>query len=338
MEQIEAIVNSLERGLDQLKRAVRSPDPQLENPEDTPASFFWGKTDAWLVNDEHLNQILFDCNPIATILSTIEEGSIARANNAFYELTGYKEKEVIGNTTIQLGFWSSQQERQTALKELIEKKIVASCPFKIPNKTGKKINSRIIACLIEMNNRLCLVTMIIKHIRATRTDERKCIYGPIELPEQIHGLSNKHSDLKHMFDCGDERDIAIYDKISTVLKRNVFPFIENLKAEKLNPNSRAYLAIIEASLNTLVSLFPKVETILHPDLTPTEVHIMELIKQGKSSKEIAQLLNVSVAAVSFHRNNIRKKVGLHKKKISLAQYLNSNKKPSNMRIKANSCP
>jgi DNA-binding CsgD family transcriptional regulator len=56
-------------------------------------------------------------------------------------------------------------------------------------------------------------------------------------------------------------------------------------------------------------------------LTITENQVADLIKHGKTSKEIATMLNVSTAAVSFHRNNIRKKLGLSNKKIRLAAHL-----------------
>ena len=59
-------------------------------------------------------------------------------------------------------------------------------------------------------------------------------------------------------------------------------------------------------------------------MTPTEMKVVELIRRGLQSKEIAAMLKVSLAAVSFHRYNIRKKFGLLNKKINLNSYLQSN--------------
>ena len=46
-------------------------------------------------------------------------------------------------------------------------------------------------------------------------------------------------------------------------------------------------------------------------LTLRERETLQLIAEGKSAKEIAYILNISVKTVSFHRENIRKKLSLN---------------------------
>jgi DNA-binding CsgD family transcriptional regulator len=55
--------------------------------------------------------------------------------------------------------------------------------------------------------------------------------------------------------------------------------------------------------------------------TPTEIQIANLIKNGKTSKEIANMLNIGTATVHSHRNDIRSKLGLSNKKVNLRSYL-----------------
>ena len=59
------------------------------------------------------------------------------------------------------------------------------------------------------------------------------------------------------------------------------------------------------------------------NLTPSEIKIVKLIQEGKSSKEISVLLNISLRTVENHRANIRKKLNLSNKKINLSSHLMS---------------
>jgi len=55
-------------------------------------------------------------------------------------------------------------------------------------------------------------------------------------------------------------------------------------------------------------------------ITPRELEVGNLVKDGKTSKEIAEILNSTERAVVAHRTNLRKKLGLEKKS-NLRTYL-----------------
>jgi len=58
-------------------------------------------------------------------------------------------------------------------------------------------------------------------------------------------------------------------------------------------------------------------------LSPTETQVANLVRQGKSTKEIADLMGVAGSTIVFHRHNIRRKLHLEHKSINLQSYLNS---------------
>jgi DNA-binding CsgD family transcriptional regulator len=57
------------------------------------------------------------------------------------------------------------------------------------------------------------------------------------------------------------------------------------------------------------------------NLTPAEIQITNFIKEGLTSKEIADILNVAEKTVEIHRYNIRMKLGIKNKKINLRSHL-----------------
>jgi len=59
----------------------------------------------------------------------------------------------------------------------------------------------------------------------------------------------------------------------------------------------------------------------YSNFTPTEIQVANLIKAGKTSKEIAQIMSVSTGTIDTHRNNIRSKLNLNGKKLNLRAYL-----------------
>jgi DNA-binding CsgD family transcriptional regulator len=53
------------------------------------------------------------------------------------------------------------------------------------------------------------------------------------------------------------------------------------------------------------------------------MQVAELIKEGKTTKEIARFMDISRFAIDTHRAHLRKKLGLTQKKINLRTYLSS---------------
>jgi len=48
-----------------------------------------------------------------------------------------------------------------------------------------------------------------------------------------------------------------------------------------------------------------------PSLTPREREVIQLLAEGKSSKEVASVLNLSTKTAETHRSNIMRKLGFH---------------------------
>jgi DNA-binding NarL/FixJ family response regulator len=106
-------------------------------------------------------------------------------------------------------------------------------------------------------------------------------------------------------------------------KKAVEPYLEKLKMSKLTDEQQGILSVLEANIREIVSPFVRELSSAYLDLTSTEIQVADLIKQGKATKEIAALLNMSRNTVMTHRFKIRSKLGLLKTGTSLYTFLQS---------------
>jgi DNA-binding CsgD family transcriptional regulator len=134
-------------------------------------------------------------------------------------------------------------------------------------------------------------------------------------------IEELESTLRYLLKFREEDRNELEEQVYSNVKVLVIPYLEKLKTSRLAADQKAYMDIIESNLTKIISPFSRRISSKLFNFTPKEIQIASLIKEGKSSKEIAELLNLSKASIDTHRNNIRKKLGLSKIKANLSSYL-----------------
>ena len=107
------------------------------------------------------------------------------------------------------------------------------------------------------------------------------------------------------------------------VKKIVLPCLKELKRSPLDADQAACVELIEKYLKEILSTFVNNVTSKYLSLSPREIQVANLVKEGKTTKEISSLMNVSPGAVDIHRNRIRKKLRLPHRKVNLRAYLMS---------------
>ena len=115
--------------------------------------------------------------------------------------------------------------------------------------------------------------------------------------------------------------VRLQENLTLNITQMLMPLIHKLKQTKLSDLQELYLSHIVATIREITSPFYRTLSGEYFGLTPMEIQVADLIRAGKTSKEIAVLLDTSVRAIEFHRHNIRKKVGITNKKESLKKVL-----------------
>ena len=99
------------------------------------------------------------------------------------------------------------------------------------------------------------------------------------------------------------------------------PFLEKIKASRLDDRQKTLVEIMESNLNDIVAPFAKSLSTRYLNLTPAEMQIANMVKHGKTTKEIADTLFLSTRTIESHRDSIRKKLGIKNKKANLRTHL-----------------
>ena len=105
------------------------------------------------------------------------------------------------------------------------------------------------------------------------------------------------------------------------VKELVVPYLKKLRKSGLNDRQRTLTDILDSNLNGIISPFLFTLSAKYASLTPKEIRVANLVRDGKTTKEIARLLISSTDTIDFHRKNIRKKLGLQNTKSNLRSYL-----------------
>ncbi len=140
---------------------------------------------------------------------------------------------------------------------------------------------------------------------------------------QRESLRETNSALKVLLKQREEDRTELEESLLRNVRQLVLPYLEKLKKSRLHDEQNQFLEIIETHLLEITSPFVRKLSAPLLGLTPSEIRIADLIRQGNSTKEIADLLAMSEHAVNFHRQSIRKKLGLTSKKLNLQTYLGS---------------
>jgi PAS domain S-box-containing protein len=142
-----------------------------------------------------------------------------------------------------------------------------------------------------------------------------------ELRQQSLNLQETNTALKILLKQREQDREDLEDKVLSNVKELIFPYMEKLKNTRLDSKQKTYTEILDANLNEIVSPYLKKLSTQFQNFTPMQIQVADLVKAGKTTKEISELLNLSDRAIEFHRNNIRNKLGLKNKKVNLRSYL-----------------
>lgn len=152
--------------------------------------------------------------------------------------------------------------------------------------------------------------------------------------QMLTDLREAHQFLRNQHRVGEETNITLRNVLRRVeeekreasaaivenIRRIVMPVVCELELAVAG-RQKAYVTLLRQSLQDICSPFLTQLVREHAELTPTEIAITAMIRNGLSTKEIAQIRCITSATIRRHRENIRRKLELQNKKVNLVTYL-----------------
>jgi DNA-binding CsgD family transcriptional regulator len=127
-------------------------------------------------------------------------------------------------------------------------------------------------------------------------------------------LEEVNTALRVLLKRREEDKAVLEEKVLFNMRELVILLLEKPQRTGLDKRQKVYVSILESNLTDIISPFSRRLSSLYLDLTPTETEVANLVKHGKTTKEMAELLDLSGRTIDTHRDNIRRKLGIKTKK------------------------
>ena len=161
------------------------------------------------------------------------------------------------------------------------------------------------------------VSLVITDLIKAQEDLKQSEY---KLATKSRALEEKNIALKELVAHIGLEQKEFKERVITNIKEIALPSLERIH---LNKGEEAYIDLHRKDLENLASSFGLKMNDIRMKLTPREMEVCNLVKNGLANKEIAKVLKIAVHTVEKHRRMARKKLGLNRKNVNLYSYLNS---------------
>jgi PAS domain S-box-containing protein len=266
-----------------------------------------------------------------TIIENIEdgyyevdlEGNYTFFNDAMTRIIGYTRDEMMGmNYRVYTDAYNAKQVFEVFNKVYQTGLATKALDWKLVAKDGSE---RFIEVSVTLKKDLNSQPIGFMGIARDITNRRQYVETlearEKELEIKTKNLEEVNTTLKVLLERRDTDKAALEDTIIGNINDLVIPYLERVKKRTSDKKSRDYLSALENNLDTITSTFFRRLTTKYVNLTATEIEVANLVKNGKSIKDIADLLSISGKTVEVHRMNIRKKMGIANTKTSLRSHL-----------------
>lgn len=252
------------------------------------------------------------------VWETNAQGDFTYCSPSCKALYGYAPRELLGLNIIET--FIPPEDRATQRK-IMEEIRLSRKPRNGLRRRAMRKDGTVIP--IETHCRPVLSGKTVVGFRGLSRDLRVIQELELHLEHKSRELTEVNSAISLLLHQGAEARAEHERRIHDNLQRLVSPYLEKIQERCKDQELQLYLRVALANLEKITSTFSLTLSARLVGLTPRELEVAELIKQGRSTKQIAAILDLSSRTVEFYRDKLRVKLGIKSKKTNLRSYLSS---------------
>ena len=278
--------------------------------------------DKALKESEERYRFFFNNALIGLIRSRISDGTIIEANLRAAQIFGYEEIGRFIDEFVPSTHYIDPNAREHFLNTFGAREIVRNYEAKWTRSDGRTVWTRANATIYPNRNYIDFVIADISEEKRA-IEELKKAHDALEeeVDKRTSRLRETNIALEVLLKKREYDKKNLEDNILFNIRQLIQPYIDKIKSSKLDNEQEAFLNILESNMHDITSPFTSRLSTTFLKFTPGELQIANLIKQGRRTKEIANILGLSSRTIETHRNNIRKKLGILNKKENLRTHL-----------------
>lgn len=101
---------------------------------------------------------IFLNSPVAMAVTTLSHGRFLEVNHRFIRIFGLKREEILGRSSMELGFWPALEDRNEIIGRLIEERTIKDEIIEFQNSSGKLRKGKVSMNIVRHNGQACIVT------------------------------------------------------------------------------------------------------------------------------------------------------------------------------------
>lgn len=267
-----------------------------------------------LINQVRFQQNLIDSIPVPVYFKD-ETLHYLGCNRAFEKSLGCIREDIIGKTEHEIMAHDQAGIHHHHDLELLQTGATASYEVSVAYPDGNKHDLLVFKSLFY-NKAGAIGGLIGTNLDITERNQA-------QFAAELHAaeLENTNTALRVLLKQVNENKTEMESRVLDNFTRLVNPYLDLLEENLANTPQQEYVTVIQENIKKITSSFSLNLSSSYLGLSPREIQVADLVRQGRANKEAARILNISINAVEFHRNNLRKKLGLQNKKINLRTYL-----------------